>query len=258
MSYYADRAARRLGETPWAPPAAGDVPDDSVAAAYAARAAHLDRLGMDVEARFEYDALTKLMDDAPDRALAAANALVALEQPSRAIQVGNRLVARGVRDARAYRAVYPVLERPLLASEATRQQLDPTLVAALIRQESSFNPRATSPVGARGLMQVMPSVGAQLARARGVAPWDPVLLWQPDVSVLLGTTHLAGFLKQYPSEEQALAAYNAGPGRVATWRKKAGASDPELFVERIPFVETRDYVRIVLRNRDLYRALYTW
>ena len=56
----------------------------------------------------------------------------------------------------------------------------------------------------------------------------------------------------------ALAAYNAGPSRVTAWRKKTGTSDPELFVERIPFVETRDYVRIVQRNRDLYQALYEW
>ena len=163
-----------------------------------------------------------------------------------------------VRDARAYRLAYPVLERELIGAEAKRARIDPALVAALIRQESSFNPRATSAPGARGLMQVMPSVGAALARARKIAPWDPVLLYQPDVNVILGTTHLAGFLGQYPAPEYALAAYNAGPGRVSTWRKKAGVSDPLLFVERIPFVETRDYVRIVLRNRALYEALYEW
>jgi soluble lytic murein transglycosylase len=137
-------------------------------------------------------------------------------------------------------------------------KLDSCRISAATSAGSSFNPRATSGPGARGLMQVMPTVGAALARSRKIAPWDPVLLYQPDVNVILGTTHLAGFLRQYPAPEYALAAYNAGPGRVSAWRKKIGTADPLLFVERIPFVETRDYVRIVMRNRALYSALYQW
>jgi soluble lytic murein transglycosylase len=86
--------------------------------------------------------------------------------------------------------------------------------------------------------------------------WDPVLLYQPDVNVRLGAAHLAGVLRQYPAPAYALADYNAGRSRVVRWRQKPGADDPELFTERIPFVETRDYVRIVLRNRELYAALY--
>jgi soluble lytic murein transglycosylase len=259
MSYYAMRGAERLGTKPWAPPPAAPVGADDVVRGHATRAATLEGLGMDLEARMEYDALARLVNDSvTTRAIAAGEALVQREEPSRAIALGWRLVERGIRDARAYRLAYPVLERELIASEAAQAKLDPALVAALIRQESSFNPRATSAAGARGLMQVMPTVGAALARSRRVAPWDPVLLYQPDVNVVLGTTHLAGFLRQYPAPEYALAAYNAGPGRVSAWRRKAGTADPLLFVERIPFVETRDYVRIVLRNRALYAALYEW
>lgn len=259
QSYYALRGAEALGEQPWAPTPASAGTSDTLARAAARRAATLEQLGMDVEARFEYDALSRLATEAPvEGALAAGQALLQREQPSRAIAVGFRLIGRGANDARAYRLAYPVLERQRIAEEAAKVKLDPRLVAALVRQESSFNPRATSPVGARGLMQVMPSVGASLARAKGIAPWDAVLLYQPDVNVVLGTAHLAGFMRQYPAPEYALAAYNAGPGRVSAWRKKAGADDPLLFVERIPFVETRDYVRIVLRNRALYGALYDW
>jgi soluble lytic murein transglycosylase len=131
-------------------------------------------------------------------------------------------------------------------------------VAALIHQESSFNPRATSRAGARGLMQVMPDVGRALARGAGIREWDPLLLYQPEVNLPLGAAHLDAMLRSYPQLEYALAAYNAGGTPVARWRTMAGAADPELFVERIPYDETRDYVRTLLRNRAIYRELYDW
>ena len=105
-------------------------------------------------------------------------------------------------------------------------------------------------------MQLMPDVGRALWRGEGGAAWTPDLLFVPDVNLALGMRHLAAGLRGYPDPAYALAAYNAGGSRVARWRRYAGADDPELFVERIPFVETRDYVRVVLRNRELYRALY--
>jgi soluble lytic murein transglycosylase len=76
------------------------------------------------------------------------------------------------------------------------------------------------------------------------------------VSLALGSRHLKAALGDYTDLPRALAAYNAGRSRVARWMRKGGSADPELFIERITFPETRDYVRIVLRNRDLYRALY--
>jgi soluble lytic murein transglycosylase len=130
------------------------------------------------------------------------------------------------------------------------------LVAALIQQESSFNPRAASRAGALGLMQVLPSVGASIARARRMSSFERVLLYQPDVNVRLGMMHLDAMLRQYPHIEFALAAYNAGGSPVRRWREKRGTDDPELFVERIPYDETRDYVRILLRNQAVYRSLY--
>ncbi|MFZ5624115.1 MAG: lytic transglycosylase domain-containing protein [Gemmatimonadota bacterium] len=126
-----------------------------------------------------------------------------------------------------------------------------------MRQESVFDPRATSGAGARGLMQVLPAVGERMAHSRGYHDWDPVLLYQPEVSLDFGTGHLIAALRRYREPAHALAAYNAGSSRVDRWLARPGATtDPELFIERIPYVETRNYVRAVLRNWWMYEALY--
>jgi soluble lytic murein transglycosylase len=78
------------------------------------------------------------------------------------------------------------------------------------------------------------------------------------VNIKLGTAHLSGLFRRTASIERVLAAYNAGESRVTKWMQKAGASDPEIFTERIPFVETRDYVRSIVRNREFYSLLYRW
>ena len=256
LSYYSAQAARRLGEEPWAPPAAPDV-FPSVPAVDSAfqRADLLTRLGMDNEARLEHDAAFAAAGESTDRLLATGAAFRARGLTTRSIQIGWKAIARGERDARAYRLVYPIALGDAIVERSRAAHVDPALVASLIRQESSFNPRATSGPGARGLMQVMPRIGQAIARSRGYPYWDPALLYEPDVNLELGITHLRSALSGR-GPVRALAAYNAGDGRVARWSRKPGASDPEVFIERIPFPETRDYVRILLRNRDLYRALY--
>jgi soluble lytic murein transglycosylase len=152
--------------------------------------------------------------------------------------------------------IYPLIHEDALQAEAAEQRLDPSFVAAVIRQESNFNPGATSPAGARGLAQVMPELGERLARELNYPVWDPVLLYQPDVSIQLGAFHLRELLGVYDQRAHILAAYNAGRSRVERWSKRIGVDDPEVFAERISFVETRDYVRIIQRNEEIYRALY--
>jgi soluble lytic murein transglycosylase len=259
ISYYAFASAKRLGEKPWAPSSAADsVPHVAAVDSAVARIALLERLGMDVEARLEYDALDDVANGSPQRLAAAANALIQRGQSSRAIRLAQKLVDTGHRDARTYRLLYPVFDRDELALAAKTSALDPVLVAALIRQESGFNPRAVSVAGARGLMQVLPSVGEEVSRALTYPFWYPALLFDPDANLQLGTAHLATFIKQHGAVPRVLAAYNAGGSRVTRWVTKAGAADPELFAERIPFAETRDYVRLVQRNAEVYRELYDW
>ena len=258
LSYYGALAAHRLGEEPWAPDSLEDGferyhdVDDAMS-----RADLLTELGMSLEARLEYESL---VHDAGslDRLLAAGNAFRQRGMTSRAIDVGRRATDAGIEDARAYRLYYPLVEPDIVAAEAAERGIEPALVAAIIRQESAFNPHARSRVGARGLMQVMPSVGRRIARAEDIPAWKTTLLYQPDVNVHVGVTHLQAFTGHYDHPALALAAYNAGASRVARWSRLPGARDPELFVERIPFSETRSYVRIILRNKELYRSLYEW
>jgi soluble lytic murein transglycosylase len=257
-SYYAALAARRLGVARWTPAASPDtfatIRDVDEATA---RADLLARLGMDLEVRLELEALTASADSSSERALAIGNAFRARGHMRRAMELGRRAVALGASDARAWRLIYPVGEAELVAAEAARRRVDPALVAAVIRQESSFEAHAASNVGARGLMQVMPRVGKAIARAERIAPWDAEMLYEPDVNIRLGVSHLRAFTGHYPHPALALAAYNAGPRRVARWSRRSGR-DPELFVERIRFEETRRYVCDVLRARDMYAALYDW
>jgi soluble lytic murein transglycosylase len=191
--------------------------------------------------------------------LATAIALAAAEWHSRAMRVAERAIERGASlDGSVARLLYPLPYERVLRSEALQAGLDPLLAAGVIRQESLFDPEARSVADARGLMQVVPSVGAELARQAALPEWDPVLLYQPDVNLDFGIDHLAAALGRVGWPERALAAYNAGLERVTRWQSIRGvAADPEVFVERIPFAETRDYVKKVLRNTAMYHALYS-
>jgi soluble lytic murein transglycosylase len=259
LSYYAVMAAKRLDTTLVAsdrsPSNYGKVPAIDSALT---RVVGLKDVGMDVEAGFENDRLFRDAMGNPTRMVATAHALAGTDQASRSIALGRRAIDEIGHSPENFRLYFPVLERETLISSSKENGLDPVLVSALIRQESNFNPMATSPVGARGLMQLMPAVGKGLADSKGIGPWDPDLLYQPAINIKLGTAHLRGLVRKYPEVVKVLSAYNAGESRVEKWSSKAGAGDPEVFTERIPFVETRDYVRIVLRNRAYYQALYPW
>jgi soluble lytic murein transglycosylase len=258
-SYYSVQSSKRLGVPLLADKSYENnypsVPDVERATR---RIAILKDFGMDTEAKFEYDRLYADAAKDSDRIVATAAALAGTEQSTRSITLGRQAVEKIGPTAQNYRLVYPVLVRETLIQSSKENELDPALVASLIRQESNFNPRATSPVGARGLMQLMPPVGRTLARQKGIPGYSDSLLYDAAVSIRLGTAHLSGLLRRTSNIERVLAAYNAGESRVARWAQKAGASDPEVFTERIPFVETRDYVRSIVRNRAFYSTLYEW
>jgi len=135
--------------------------------------------------------------------------------------------------------------------------LDPFLVAAIIRQESEFQATAVSRAQAVGLMQLLPSSGKQLAGAMHFRYTSPKQLLTPATNLRLGTLMFRRLLDHYDGHvEYALAAYNAGDGRVEEWRSNLTYGDMPTFVESIPFTETRDYVQAVIRNASIYRRLY--
>ena len=128
-----------------------------------------------------------------------------------------------------------------------------SLLLAVSRRESAFNPRARSPAGARGLMQLMPATARVVAdRIRDKRPSSEDLL-QPDTSVRLGAHHLAGLMSRYDGNRVlSIAAYNAGEGRVDRWLRDASGMPTAVWVERIPFRETRNYVKNVLVAATIY------
>jgi soluble lytic murein transglycosylase len=153
--------------------------------------------------------------------------------------------------------VAPVPYPETLEAVAARFRVDPLLMAALVRQESAFEPTAVSPAGARGLTQVLPETGAGLAAQLGLDTWNPDQLFQPETSLTLGAAELTRRLEQFNEQLYlALASYNAGVGAVQEWLRKRPASDPDLFVERIPYRETYAYVQRVYAGYRAYQQLY--
>lgn len=160
-------------------------------------------------------------------------------------------------DEESWRYLFPIGWEDSLRARSKRHGLDPYLVAALIRQESEFNPSARSRAGALGLMQVMPATGRHLFRRLGIPGFSNRKLTVPDVSLRLGTFHLKNVLAEFEGElEKALAGYNAGERRIPQWMALGPFDDAAEFVETIPFSETRGYVQSIIRNREMYQRIY--
>jgi soluble lytic murein transglycosylase len=144
-----------------------------------------------------------------------------------------------------------------LVANSQKNGLDPYLVASLIRQESEFNAGVVSHANAWGLMQLLPSVGRSMAKKEGLKGFNTNQLLNPTVNLQLGTRNLRMVLDRFGGQpEYALAAYNAGDVPVRQWMSAGTYQDIAEFVESIPYTETREYVQAILRNREIYRALY--
>jgi soluble lytic murein transglycosylase len=151
---------------------------------------------------------------------------------------------------------YPLHSWDLIKRWAQARNLDPYTVAGLIRQESVFNPRASSHANAYGLMQLIMPTARAMARKYGTASVNSVEdLFNPALNIELGTAYMRDQLDKYGRIEYLAVAYNAGPGRVVSWRQTLPLEMDE-FVEAIPFRETKGYVQGVVRNSAQYRRLY--
>ncbi len=152
---------------------------------------------------------------------------------------------------------FPLPYRADLDRFSKQNGLDPFLMAALIRQESQFDPTAVSRANARGLTQILPATGRELSQRLKVKTFTTAALFQPSVNLELGTFYLKTLTAQVGGKtEAALAAYDAGLTRARAWLTWGEFREPAEFIETVPFAETRDYVQTVLRNADVYRRLY--
>lgn len=155
-----------------------------------------------------------------------------------------------------WRILFPEAWWDTIKTESARNNLDPYLVASLIRQESEFNPRVISYANAYGLMQVEPATGKQLAKEEGISHFQTFQLLDPETNIRLGTRYLRKLLDRFGGvEEYALAAYNAGDYRVVDWQSAGPYGGLDEFVESIPFTQTREYVEAILRNKEIYRSI---
>jgi len=151
-------------------------------------------------------------------------------------------------------ALYPFPFLEIIEQWAEKRQLNPLLVTALIRQESRFMPSIESVAGAKGLMQVMPDTGEWIANKINLKNYK---LTNPDNNVELGTWYLDYTHREYNNHSLlAVASYNAGPAAVADWVQRFGLNDPDEFIEKIPFGETKGYVKTVFANYWNYLRLY--
>lgn len=151
---------------------------------------------------------------------------------------------------------YPMAFKDHLAQVALPEPVPLELIYAIMRQESEFLPWATSRVGARGLMQVMPETAREVCASRKVEP--PILrqMYLPEKSVLYGAWHLEDLMKRLGRIPLVIAAYNAGPEAVERWTRERSLNPIDVFIEEISYTETRRYVKKVLTNLWVYRRLY--
>jgi soluble lytic murein transglycosylase-like protein/TolA-binding protein len=227
-----------------------------------ARVELLFRLGLDEEALIE---LSSSAGKADSRATDALRAQILAAQGNRRQSIITLRRAfpvlgtphQGLAPLKARHLYYPLDFAEIISEQARARGLESHLVLGLIRQESAFDFSATSSAGARGLMQIMPATGKELARRLGLR-YSQDRLSDPAYSVRLGTLYLSQVLEMFEGEEVlALAGYNAGPYRIKRLWQQAG-SDREIdrFLEQLSYPETRNYVKRVLLYSDSYRRLY--
>ncbi|MAP34855.1 MAG: lytic murein transglycosylase [Halomonas sp.] len=207
------------------------------------------RIGEDGLANSEW--LHAVQHGTPQQARALADYAAHQQWHARLVQT---TIAGEMWDALEWR--FPPAYRDDFLAWGHQTGVDPYLLMAITRRESAYNPVALSPAGARGLMQLMPGTAAQVSRQLGLNDPGPYGVLEPELNIRLGSNYLRDKLERYQGNRlAATAAYNAGPGRVDQWLGTNSMESFDLFVESIPFRETRDYVQAVLSYRVIFESL---
>jgi soluble lytic murein transglycosylase-like protein len=263
--FYARQALAGLGET--AAPAAAEMLSQSQAGAWPSepslrRAKLLTDLGLDELASQELELVAA---DANPRDVLALKGLILCH---RGDQRGGLVLLReaypslggpyqGNVPAEILFAYYPLTFGDQIRECARETGLPGHLIAGIIRQESAFDPKATSPVGARGLMQLMPDTAREMSQKVGLS-YAPARLYDPATSVRLGSAYFKELLGRFDGNvELALASYNGGPNRIQRlWTEKGASAQLADFLETLNIDESRNYVKRILVLADSYRQLY--
>lgn len=159
-------------------------------------------------------------------------------------------------EQRLYALRFPLHHDDAIRREAQKNALDPAWIAAEIRAESVFTPTARSPANARGLMQVLPSTGAAVAKNIGLNGYAGAQsLYDPETNIAIGSAYLRQLMNTYGGLPYVtMAAYNAGPTPTARWQSQRPGYDPDFWIETISYKETRDYIARVLA----FSVIYDW
>lgn len=152
---------------------------------------------------------------------------------------------------------YPLPHQELVFSEASQHDVDPYLVFAIIRAESKYQNAAESAVGAKGLMQIMPETANWIAEQNGIVDFKLEDLYEPAINIRFGCWYLHSLSKEFNGNIPLMvSSYNAGRGRVQEWMVGEVWNGEPKEIEKIPFPETRQYLKNVLKNYEAYQAIY--
>lgn len=153
--------------------------------------------------------------------------------------------------------IYPLKYTEEVEKHSEKYGLDKLLVYAIIKAESNFEPNITSSSGACGLMQLMESTAKEIAKKVGYEYTVKEELYNPNINIMLGTKYFSELLEKYDNNlNLALSAYNAGIGNVSKWIENGIIAEDGSNIEDIPFQETNNYVRKILRDYNIYKSLY--
>jgi soluble lytic murein transglycosylase len=153
--------------------------------------------------------------------------------------------------------LYPRYFYDYIVDDSKHFGADPTLVLAIMREESRFNPRAKSQAAARGLLQFIMTTALDIGRDVGLVDVAPEDLYDPRVIIRLGAKYVSTLSKQFSDDHYAVAAaYNAGPHQVALWSRLSPAPGDDFFLSSINFDETKQYVRKVMNSYKRYAEIY--
>ena len=158
--------------------------------------------------------------------------------------------------AEILQVIFPLAYWDVIRRYSAAHDLDPYVIAALIAQESTFDPGIRSVANAWGLMQLVPATGRRLARSVGIRKFTTSKLTNPEINIRLGTLYFARLVAQFGGTYYALASYNAGENRIVRWKAERPEMDEDEFIDDIPFPETQNYVKRVLGTAEDYRRLY--